>query len=85
MIAANERGRQRTNPIDDRVGVGAISDQIAEHERMIVRTRSREHCVERLEIGMNVADDEIPQKSIHSRMRSTISGTGREASIRTCA
>ena len=39
VIAANQRvRRERANAFDDGVGIGAVADEIAEHEDAIVRT-----------------------------------------------
>ena len=86
VVAADERrGAERADAIDHRVRIRAVADEIAEHERMVVVAGRVQHGLERLEIGVNVADDEILQNPIHSRMRSTISATGRLASTRMCA
>ncbi len=82
---------QLTDAIDHRIRIGAVADQIAEHEDRIVRAGLGQRRFERLEIGVHVADDEVfhnsarVQKSTHSSNRPTTSATGRVASIRTCA
>ena len=86
VIASNERrGRERPYAIDDGIRVRTVTDKIPEYERVIVTAGCVQHGVKRLDVGVNVAEDEIFQNPIHSRMRSAISGTGRDASMRTWA
>src|SRR5687767_256733 len=89
VIASNDlRRRHGLDAIDDGVGVGAVADQVAEDEHAIeaLAGGGGEHGVERLEVRVDVADDEVThQKPIQASRRSTTSSTGREPSIRTCA
>ena len=59
-------GRQRPDAIDDGVRIGAVADEIAEHQHVIVGARRGEHGVERLEIGVDVTDNEISHVSSRS-------------------
>src|SRR5262245_12154924 len=87
MVASNDRGsRQPANAIDDGVRVGAVADEIAEYEDGIDLSRSRERRLEGLEVRVDVTYDQIThQNSTHASTRSTISGTGPVASMRTWA
>ena len=86
VIAPNKRrGRECPDAIDDGIRVRPVADKIPEHERVIVTAGCVQHGVKRLDVGVNVAEDKIFQNPIHSRMRSAISGTGRDASMRTWA
>ncbi len=48
---------ERADLLDDRVGIGAVADEIAEHERAVVGQilGGGEHRLERLHVGVNVA------------------------------
>ena len=62
VIAANQRVRlQRPNPVADRIGVGAVADQVAQHEDLCVtERRGRGHDgLIGLEIRVDVADDQV--------------------------
>ena len=87
MIAADDGGgRQLPDAIDDLVRIRAIADQIAQNERVIVLAGGGERRVERLDVRVDVAENQVfHQYPIHSSRCSTTSGTGRVASMRTCA
>src|SRR5690348_7661317 len=87
VVAANERSvGESADAIDDRIWIGAIADQIAEHKDGVVLGRRGERRLEGFEVCVDVAEHQVAhQYPIHSRIRSTISGTGPVASTRTCA
>src|SRR4030095_14592934 len=87
VIAANDdRARDRSHALDHRVGIGTVADQIAQHEHASDVAGCGERGLERFEVGVNVADDQVThQYSIQANTRSTTSGTGPVASTRTCA
>ena len=83
MIAADEGcGRKRQDAIDDRIRIGAVADEISEHERVIVAARGSQHRVERLQIGVDVADDEISHlfRGPNTRLRGSAASARREGS-----
>ena len=65
VIAADDRDRlQRLYAFNDRVGVGAIAHEIAQHESGVERTSARvgKTGVERLEVRVNVGQDEVAHR-----------------------
>ena len=63
VITANDDHlRKLLNALDDSIRIGAVPDDIAKDERTIVAAdaRVREAGVERLLVGVNVGQDEIP-------------------------
>ena len=68
---------------DDVVRIGAVADEVTEHERVIVAPRGRQHRFERLNVRVDVAEDQVNhQNPTHSSSRSTTSGTGCVPSMR---
>ncbi len=60
VIATDDRPDPKaTHALDDSIGVGAVADEIAQHERAVVAGGRRQRRLERLEVGVNVAQDEI--------------------------
>jgi hypothetical protein len=62
VIPADHRHRvERDGAIDRFDGIGAVPDQIAEHEHLIVAARGRvlEHRVKGLQVGVNVGENEV--------------------------
>ena len=65
MIAAHDSGRrQSAHAVDHGVGVGAVADQIAEDEGLVVSTslRMAQNRFERLEVRVNIGQDEIAHR-----------------------
>ena len=60
--------RKGPHAVDDGVRVGAVSNQIAEHEHGIGPAARLEGRVERLEVRVNVAEDEIPHRAASSEL-----------------
>jgi hypothetical protein len=60
VIAADSRGRVRTNPIDARQGIGRVIDQVAEEQANVVRFLDRG---ERGPIRMDVGQQQNLQRS----------------------
>jgi hypothetical protein len=81
------RDRQQFDPIDHRIGVRAVADQIAQYQHLVpLAGRSLQDRGQGLEVGMHVAEDQVAhQKPIHSSSCSTTSGTGLVESSRTWA
>src|SRR5262249_28604504 len=50
---------KRTHSIDHCIRIGSIANEIAEDECAIVHASCAEDGIEGLEVGMNVADDEV--------------------------
>src|ERR1700689_3859633 len=63
VIAADDAANIFSNPPDYRIGIGAITDQIAATDDLIVLgAGARQHSAERLPIGVNVAQDQIAHR-----------------------
>ncbi len=61
MIAADDEPRvERPHAIDDRIGLGAIPDDVAQHEMIVHVSRRVEDGLESVEISVNVGEDEVP-------------------------
>src|SRR5437660_419489 len=66
MVATDHFAGDPLNSLRNRAGIGTISDHVAEaHSGIPLSRRGREGCIERGEIGVEVAED---QKS-HSKVR----------------
>ena len=60
MVASDDLGnRQRTDAIDHGVRIGAVADQVAEHQDAVVVARGVQRRLERLEVPVNIADNEV--------------------------
>jgi hypothetical protein len=65
VVATNHRlGFQRAHAIHHGIGFGAIANQIAEHEHAIPMARGViHHRVERVHVGVDVGENQIPHES----------------------
>ena len=62
VVAADHRVRvEAAHPLDDRVRIGAVAHQVAQHQHPVVGDAGGgvEHGLERLDVGMDVAQDEV--------------------------
>ena len=91
VIAANHRlGLERADAVDDGVRRGAVADQVAEHEDAIPRRGGGEDGLERIDVGVDVRQDQVAHIAHIFSRRSTIcsaisSAGAAPASTRTCA
>ena len=79
-------GFQAANAIDDGVRIGAVSDEVAEHQHGVVALRGRraKHRLERFKVAVNVAEDQIAHRYSSCSMSCSTSSSARarEASRR---
>jgi hypothetical protein len=76
VIAPHDLGDIGADPLRDGVGVGAVAHEIAAAQHPVVAPGGGlQHRFERLQIGVYVADDEVPQ----IRLASAVSGRPRAA------
>jgi len=70
VVAADDgRGLQGPDTIDDRVGLRAVADEIAEHDRAIPASLGvLEDGVERVDVGVDVREDEVAHLSADPEM-----------------
>src|SRR6266851_3454532 len=60
VVAPDDRGDMRPCPIDREVRIGAVSDQVAQAQDLIVAAlRVAEHGLKRLPVSMDVAEDQV--------------------------
>jgi hypothetical protein len=58
VIAADVDSRERADGVDDFVGIGAVTDDVAEVPKFVEGAGEGEYSLEGLEIAVNVRDDE---------------------------
>ena len=63
MISADEDLAQFARAVGDLVGAGSVSDDVAQVHDQVVGRSSGEACVEGLEIGMDVAQQQYAHGS----------------------
>src|SRR5262245_9577383 len=84
VVAANDRRWvDLTNALDDGVGIGAVANQITKYQDSVtpMLRGCLKHGIERLEIAVDVAEDQIAAHSSLSTSRSSSSsGLARDAS-----
>ena len=93
IVVAADRGGdgQIAQAVDDQVRLGAVAHQIAQQQQLQIAVAGRvgQHAVERVDVGVNVTQDEVTHRSYapsHSTTWSARSPTdARDASSRTCA
>ena len=62
MIAANKKGAELVRGLGNFVGTGAVANNIAQVDHCVMLRRRRHARVERLKVGMNIAEDQYAQK-----------------------
>jgi hypothetical protein len=60
VIATDADGAALDQPVDDRVGVGAVADDVTEMPRGIDAPGRSQHRVEGEEVAVDVRDDDDP-------------------------
>jgi hypothetical protein len=69
VVAANQGvRRQGAHALADGVGVGAVADQVTQHEHLVVLQRLGlgHHGLVGLEVGVYVADDQVAHQGVRN-------------------
>ncbi len=60
MIPANAHGHVLSRPLDDRIGICPVAYEVTETQDAVVAPAGRgQHGLERLQVGVNIAQDEV--------------------------